>query len=298
MKKRLGLSFCLFISLAGCQSSFRENLDEKQADDIVVLLEQQGIKADKVRAKDGSWSVDVARNEQLTAGQIMQAYDRPRTAHPSLGDIFPGGSLLPSEAENRIRYEYALAQELSTTIEKIDGVLSARVHVAIPEKDPKRVTPAQPSASAVIRYRSDQRLDLLKPQLKALIADSVVDGSPDNVELLMVPIYPVAQAEALQEVQTHAGLRYRASEWLRVALFTGLPWLVAFLLLLAFLRGMSKGDGGSWRSLWTASREWFRQHRGGNGATSAGDAGRGPSYVTKSLAGLAARRPKPAEKKE
>lgn len=296
MKAKVCVLAGMAIILGGCGVSFRDHLDEKQADDIVVLLEQQGIQANKVRAKDGSWSVDVARNEQLTAGQIMQAYDRPRAAHPSIGDIFPGGSLLPSEAESRIRYEYALSQELSATLEKIDGVLSARVHVALPEKDPKRATPALPSASAVIRYRSDQRLDLLKPQLKALIADSVVDGSPDNVELLMVPVYPVTQAEALQEVQTYAGLRYRASEWMRVALLTGLPWLVAFLLLLIFLRRTGKDGGGPWRNAWNASKERFKQRQSDKNRSANSGASHGPSYVTKNLVGLMARRSKPVEK--
>ncbi|GLQ49390.1 type III secretion system inner membrane ring lipoprotein SctJ [Dyella flava] len=273
------------VVLAGCSSSFRENLDERQADDIVVLLELQGIKAEKVRAKDGSWSVDVERSGQVAAEQIMQAYDRPRQSHPNLGDIFPGGSLLPSETEERIRYEYALSQELSATVEKIDGVLTARVQVAIPDKDPKRATPARPSASAMIRYRSDQRMDLLKPQLKALIANSLVDGSTDNVELLMLPVYPVSQTNAMQEVKTHLGLRYRASEWVRVAIMTGLPWLVAFLALIAFLRLRVNAGSASWSEYVAKSRQWYAAYRNSRQSSNkAGSAGAG--YAARGLAAL------------
>jgi type III secretion protein J len=283
------------IFLAGCGASFRENLNERQADDIVVLLGLQGIKAEKVRAKDGSWNVDVESNAQIAAEQILQAYDRPRQHHPSLGDIFPGGSLLPSETEERIRYEYALAQELSATIEKIDGVLTARVQVAIPEKDPRRTVPARPSASAMIRYRSDQRMDLLKPQLKTLIADSLVDGSPDNVELLMLPVYPVSQTEAMQEVKTHIGLRYRASEWLRVALMTGLPWMVAFLLLVFLLRLKGTSSRTPWSEYVAKSRQWLGAYRTGKRSSHrTGDAG--PGYAAKGLAGLMSKKSKPQPK--
>jgi type III secretion protein J len=256
------------------------------------MLGQQGIKAEKVRAKDGRWDVNVERSAQTSAAQIMQAYDLPRRNRPSLGDIFPGGSLLPSETEERIRYQYALSQELSGTIEKIDGVLTARVQVAIPEKDPKRAVPAKPSASAMIRYRSDQRMDLLKPQLKALIADSLVDGDTANVELLMVPVYPVSPTDTLQEVKTHAGLRYRASEWMRVAIMTGLPWLAVFMLLLVLLRKMGKAEGHSWLGTFSQAKVWFKQRREGKKSPRAAG-GAGPSYATKGLASLAPRRTKP-----
>jgi type III secretion protein J len=290
--KRRALSVGLCLLLTGCNTPLSQNLDERQADDVVVTLEQQGIKAEKVRAKDGTWEVNVEHHADTSAEQIMQAYDLPRKNHPSLGEIFPGGSLLPSETEERIRYQYALSQELSATIEKIDGVLTARVQVAIPEKDPKRAIPAKPSASAMIRYRSDQRMDLLKPQLKALIADSLVDGDTGNVELLMVPVYPVSQSEALQEVKTHAGLRYRASEWVRVAVMTGLPWLAVFMLLLVLLRKMGRAEGHSWLESVTRSKEWFKQRRNGKKSSGASGSG-GPSYAAKGLAGLAPRRTKP-----
>lgn len=283
--------FCLL--LTGCTLSLSQNLDERQADDVVVMLGQQGIKAEKVRAKDGSWEVNVERSAQTSAAQIMQAYDLPRRNRPSLGDIFPGGSLLPSETEERIRYQYALSQELSGTIERIDGVLTARVQVAIPEKDPKRAVPAKPSASAMIRYRSDQRMDLLKPQIKRLIADSLTGGSPDNVDLLMLPVYPIAQDEGLQEVRTYAGLRYRASEWARVVILTGLPWLVAFLLLLVMIKAMGKSEGTSILELGKKAGQWIRQRRG-NDAGMNGSAG--PSYGSRGMAGLAKRQPRPPAK--
>ncbi|GGA23458.1 hypothetical protein GCM10010981_09720 [Dyella nitratireducens] len=276
------------VLLAGCEGSFREGLDENQANDLIVLLGQQGIKAKKMRAKDGSWDIQVNGNERVYADQIIQAYDRPRNKHPTLGDVFPGGGLLPSEAETRIRYQYALSQELSQSIEKIEGVLSAYVNVAIPEKDPKQATPTPPSAAAVIRYRSDQRIDLLKPQIKALIAGSIPGGSPDDISLLMVPVYPVPPTATLQEVETHAGLRYRASEWIRVVLLTGLPWLVALALLLVMLRTMGRGSRSQWNALCALFKKLKDRFGSGQSAYTTG-ASSGPGYASKGLSGLMGR---------
>ncbi|HTV87274.1 MAG TPA: type III secretion inner membrane ring lipoprotein SctJ [Dyella sp.] len=280
----------LALLIAGCSPAFREGLNEKQADDVVVMLQLQGIKASKTHAKDGTWSVEVESSGESTAEQVMQAYDRPRQPHPTLGDVFPGGSLLPSETEERIRYEYALSEQLSDTLERIDGVLTARVHVAIPEQDPRRTEPVPPSAAAMIRYRSDQRMDLLRPQIKRLIADSLTGGSPDNVDLLMVPVYPIVQDEAIQEVKTYAGLRYRASEWARVVFLTGLPWLVAFLLLVLMIKAMGRSENRLIAELWKNMRQRIMQRRGGGSPMSGGS---GPSYGPKGMAGLAKRPPKP-----
>lgn len=279
------LILALAVCLVGCDGSFREGLDENQANDMIVVLGQQGIKAKKMRAKDGSWDIQVSGNERVFADQIIQAYDRPRNKHPSLGDVFPGGGLLPSEAEVRIRYQYALSQELSQSIEKIEGVLSSYVNVAIPEKDPKQATATPPSAAAVIRYRSDQRIDLLKPQIKALIAGSLPGGAADDVSLLMVPVYPVSPTQTLQEVRTHAGLRYRASEWMRVVLLTGLPWLVAFALLLVMLRVAGKGSR-SWWSEWSKllARLKKRLAHGRSSFQTEGSSRSG--YASKGLSGL------------
>ncbi|WP_333679484.1 type III secretion inner membrane ring lipoprotein SctJ [Dyella sp.] len=275
----------LVLFLAGCGSSFREGLDEAQANDIIVLLGQQGIKAKKMHAKDGSWDIQVSSNERVFADQIIQAYDRPRNKHPTLGDVFPGGGLLPSEAEIRIRYQYALSQELSQSIEKIEGVLSSYVNVAIPEKDPKQATQTPPSAAAVIRYRSDQRIDLLKPQIKALIAGSLPGGATDDVSLLMVPVYPVSPTQTLQEVQTHAGLRYRASEWMRVVVLTGLPWMVAFALILVLLRMTGKRNRSWWSELSRLFSMLKKRLLGGRPSFQT-EGGSGSTYASKGLSGL------------
>lgn len=296
--KKLYFFLILTAFMTGCDASFRENMDENQANDLIVLLGQQGIKAKKNRAKDGSWNIQVGDNERVFADQIIQAYDRPRNKHPSLGDVFPGGGLLPSEAETRIRYQYALAQELGQSIEKIEGVLSAYVNVAIPEKDPKQATPIPPSAAAVIRYRSDQRIDLLRPQIKALIAGSLVGGSPDNVSLLMVPVYPVARTEVLQEVETHAGLRYRAAEWGRVVILTGLPWLVAFTLLLVMLRTTNK-ENHSWWSQWLTLVARVRKRLLGRRSTYTKQGDSVASYASKGISDLIHRqKPKQAQDSE
>jgi len=52
---------------------------------------------------------------------------------------------------------YALSEELSRTVSEIDGVISARVHVVLPENDPLRRDLVPSSASVFIRHDSSLR---------------------------------------------------------------------------------------------------------------------------------------------
>jgi type III secretion protein J len=254
--RRLGL-LVLALLLAGCERPIRDGLEEGQADDIVVLLQEQGIGAKKSRADDGTWAVTAKQAGSGDVEQLLYAYDRPRGKHGSLGTAFPGGGLLPSASEERIRYQFALGEELTATLEKIDGVLSARVHVAIPEKDPKRAEPLPSTASAFVRYRSDQRVDLMKPQLRALLAAGIAGATPDHISLFMVPVFPVARDGNAAWVDSWTGLRYRSGETMKFLWLLLAPWLLALAAVVFALRRSSL----PLRRWWTNARAVFVRRR-------------------------------------
>lgn len=229
MLKRI-VSSVLLIALAGCEQKLRDGLDEGQANDILALLRQQGLNAEKHRDSSGAWDIKLQGNEKRLADELLHSYEVPRDARRNMLDIFPGGGLMPSEGEQRIRYQSGLAEELARTLEKMDGVLSARVHVALPiqkfKEDANFI-----SASAFIRYRSDVRLDLLKPQIKALIAASVSGAKVEKISLLMIPVYPVIRANASALVNSWFGIQYRSGDRSLALTVLLLPWIGLALIL-------------------------------------------------------------------
>ena len=83
---------------------------------------------------------------------------------------------------------FALSQELSRTVSEIDGVLSARVHLVLPENDPLRQQLVPSSASVFIRHRSNMPVGNLVPQVKMLVANGVAGLSYDKVSVVLVPV--------------------------------------------------------------------------------------------------------------
>jgi type III secretion protein J len=190
MRRALILLPLLF--LIGCKSSLFEGLEEGQANQIIAILSQHGVDGVKERNPDKTWNVSVDGDDVVTATEITREYALPHGSHANLGELFSRQGLISNPDEDRVRYVYGLTQELSETLEKIDGVLVARVHIVQPERDPlmRQITP--PSASVMLRYRSDYNLEFMRDKIRGLVAGSVEGLTPDHVYLTFIPVTPVA----------------------------------------------------------------------------------------------------------
>lgn len=186
------LILLLLVLLTSCKASLFEGLEEEQANQIIAVLSQHGIEGEKERNADKTWNVTVEDDDVVTATEITREYALPHGSHANLGDLFSRQGLISNPDEDRVRYVYGLTQELSETLEKIDGVLVARVHIVLPERDPlmRQVTP--PSASVMIRYRSDYNLEYMRDKIRGLVAGSVEGLTPDHVYLTFIPVTPLA----------------------------------------------------------------------------------------------------------
>jgi type III secretion protein J len=121
-------------ALSGCGVELEHGLDERQANEVTAVLESSGIAADKIAEDNNAnaYKIVVPRAEAGRAFSLLESRDLPRRAMRGLSDTFAGGTLLPSPVEDRARYAAALAVELERSLEEIPGVVSARVHLALP----------------------------------------------------------------------------------------------------------------------------------------------------------------------
>jgi type III secretory pathway lipoprotein EscJ len=109
----------------------------------------------------------------------------PKQEFTTLGEVFKRDGLVSSPVQERARMIFALSQQLSRTVSEIDGVLSARVHLVLPENDPLRQVS---SASVFIRHQASTPMVDLVPQIKMMIANSVAGLSYDKVSVVLVPV--------------------------------------------------------------------------------------------------------------
>lgn len=181
------LLLCGLLALMGCRETMFANLREQDANEIIAVLRQNHIAAQKVAGTEQYWGIEVAGDDFPRAVSVLRENGLPRAPHATLGELFRKEGLVSTPSEERIRFVFAQQQELENTLSRIDGVIAARVHVVIPQNDPlsEKVRPA--SASVFLKHRTDVDLTASIPQIKALVASSIEGLAHESVSLSMFP---------------------------------------------------------------------------------------------------------------
>jgi type III secretion protein J len=174
--------------LSACEAELYNNLDQRQANEMVATLQQRGIPAQRMAVKGGQYTVVVDKARFADAINILKEAGLPKQEFQSMGQVFKKDGLVSSPTQERAQMIFALSQELSRTVSEIDGVLSARVHLVLPENDPLRQQLVPSSASVFIRHRSSTPVGNLVPQVKMLVANGVAGLSYDKVSVVLVPV--------------------------------------------------------------------------------------------------------------
>jgi type III secretion protein J len=215
--------------LAGCnETELYSKLTERQANEMVAALQSAGIVSDKRSRDSTSWSVEVARGDFARAVDTLRAAGLPREEFESLGQVFRKEGFVSSQLEERARLIYGLSQELSNTLSTIDGVVVARVHLAVPERDPLADKPRPAAASVMIKHRPGVDMSRHIGQIKALVVNSVEGLSYDNVT---VTLFPAIESEG-------AGPRHAAPPASGLSAQAGwIAGVLGLVLLLSALAG-------------------------------------------------------------
>ena len=185
---RAAIALSVLVVLAGCKSELYTSLNQQDAMEMVTLLLQHGIAADRLIEKDGTSTIEVDQGRIADAVTLLHENRYPRTDYQSMADVFKQQGMISSPTAERARYVFGLSQELSHTLNDIDGVLTAHVHIVLPDNDPLQGD-GKPSAAAVF-IRHDRRVDFTKmiPQIKMMVADSVEGLTYDKVSVVLLPV--------------------------------------------------------------------------------------------------------------
>ena len=185
---RLALVLFAALLLSACEAELYNNLDQRQANEMIAALQQRGIAAQRVAVKGGQYTVVVDKGRFAESIAVLKEAGLPKQEFQNMGQVFKKDGLVSSPMQERAQMIFALSQELSRTVSEIDGVLSARVHLVLPENDPLRQQLVPSSASVFIRHRSNTPVGNLVPQVKMLVANGVAGLSYDKVSVVLVPV--------------------------------------------------------------------------------------------------------------
>lgn len=256
VRKRIAVS-AMVLALAACNTDIYTDLSEREANGMLNVLLSDGIQAQKTAIGDGLFSVTVPNSDMQAALAILDAQGLPNGSRDSIGQVFAKSGIVSSPFEERVRYIYALGEEVGQTLQQIDGVMVARVHLVMPE-EPELGQELQPSSAAVfIKQLPGYDLDFLMPQVRRLVEASIEGLEYDNVAVVLVEAQPArvtSAVDAPEIVEILPGLRVeqsaQQSAWMIISGAAG-----AIVLLLAAVTALVLRQVGLRRKLGSNSTE-------------------------------------------
>ena len=170
----IGCLLLLLAMLAGCGArvDLLAAVPEGEANEVLSVLLDAGIAAQKSAGKAGV-AISVQADQVAHALAVLRAKGLPRERFDGMGQIFRKEGLVSSPLEERARYIYALSQELANTLSQMDGVITARVHVVLPERGGVGEEATPSTAAVFIKTQPGYALDALLPQIRRLVIHAI-----------------------------------------------------------------------------------------------------------------------------
>ncbi|HVV15668.1 MAG TPA: secretion protein [Polyangia bacterium] len=181
------------IALAGCSVSVLHGIDERGANEATAALERAGIGAEKIPddaagpGATASFTVRVATGDANRAVDLLAALGLPRERRRGFAETYGQPSLIPTPSEERARYVSATAGEIEKTLETIDGVIGARVHLVLEDADPLSLDtkPRAAARAAVLLKSRPGAAPIAEADVQRLVAGSVAGLEPGGVAVVV-----------------------------------------------------------------------------------------------------------------
>jgi len=190
LRVSLACGLLALVAACGARVDLMGSVPEDEANDVLSALLKADIPAEKIAGKEGMVGVRVDAAQVGRALEILRENGLPRERFAGMGQVFKKEGLISSPLEERARYIYALSQELSNTLSKIDGVLAARVHVVLPERGPAGETGVLSTSAVFIKHQEGYNLDVIQPQIRRLVTNSIPGLTADRVSVIFVSAQP------------------------------------------------------------------------------------------------------------
>lgn len=185
---RVALVLVSGMFVSGCQMELYSNLSENDVNDMLSIMLSNGIDSEKViDKKTKAYALMIDDGKIPEAIGLLKEHGYPKEKVTGVQDLFKKEGLVSSPMEERVRYIYALSQSVQETLAQIDGVLTARVHIVMPENNPFAESIKPSSASVFIKYHPSSDLKNIKSKIKLIVEKSIEGLSYEKVSVVMLP---------------------------------------------------------------------------------------------------------------
>ncbi|RAU35148.1 type III secretion inner membrane ring lipoprotein SctJ [Enterobacter sp. ECC-175] len=163
------------------------NLTQEQANQVLAVLQQHNISANKEGTLKAGYTVAVNKSESTAALSIINQYQLPWSADVQIAQAFPEGALVSSPNAEQARVLSLQEQRLEQSLRMIAQVVNARVHVSYPAFNNDSGRTPTGHVGVIITYKGELDDNLFISQVKSLIKNSFDDVRYENISVVLFP---------------------------------------------------------------------------------------------------------------
>lgn len=154
---------------AACRETVLHDLSEQDANRVHLVLKKQKIEAKKEKSKNG-WQISVSTDLLSKALAVIEDSKVLKTRESRTKDS--SNAMLQSREQREQLLEQDRALEIESTLERIPGVLEARVHLYLPENSNLGLGAKQnPKSGSVFLIAKSKEVD--RAHVAQLVAGAV-----------------------------------------------------------------------------------------------------------------------------
>ena len=171
----------LAFSFLGSRTDWAPLMTNLAADDASAVTKQLDSLGTEYRLADGGATVEVPSDVVYQTRIDIASVDMPSSGKVGYG-ILDNQDITSSEFSQRIGFQRAMEGELAKTIEAIDGVNVATVHLAIPKNDTFALDEQKATASVMVKTAPGKTLAGRQVQAIVNLVSGGIEGlSPTDV---------------------------------------------------------------------------------------------------------------------
>lgn len=175
------LTALLMFSSWAAKPSYAPLFTNLEAADASAITDKLASSKTPFQLGDGGRTVLVPRDRVYQVRLDMSAASLPAGGSPGY-ELLDKQGITTSEFRQRVDYQRALEGELSRTIQAIDGVQAATVHLVIPKEDLFADDASRPTASVLVKTKPGKDIGAGQAQaIVHLVSSSVEALAPDDV---------------------------------------------------------------------------------------------------------------------
>lgn len=218
----------LALTLTACNDEpLLKGLDQQQANEVIATLQRNNIQAAKTDKGKTGYSISVRKVDIPAAVDLLKAHDLPSQPRMEISRLFPSDSLVSSPRAEKARLYSAIEQRLEQSLQTMEGVLSARVHVSydIDSGDNGRA-PTPMHISTLVTYQSETDPSLMIGDIKRFLKNSFNKVDYDNISVVLSKQAPL-QHYGPVEIKTGGSgymMNFASVAGMAVLVLGGLVW--------------------------------------------------------------------------